>query len=45
MQYFTFKLDSESQNLCVISSPFGRFKYKCHLMGNKQSSDIAQEVM
>ena len=41
MQYFTFELDSESQKLCVISTPFGVYKYKRLSMGIKQSSDIA----
>ena len=45
MQYFTFEQDSESQKLCVISTPFGLYKYKRLPMGIKQSSDIAQEVM
>ena len=45
MQYFTFKLDSDSQKLSVISTPFGLYKYKHLPMGIKQSSDIAQEVM
>ena len=45
MQYFTFELDADSQKLCVISTPFGLYKYKCLPMGIKQSSDIAQEVM
>ena len=45
MQYFTFELYPESQKLCVISTPFGLYKYKRLPMGIKQSSDIAQEVM
>ena len=45
MKYFTFELDSESQSICVISTPFCLYKYKRLLMGIKQSSDIAQEVM
>ena len=45
MQYFTFELDAESQKLCVISTPFGLYKYKRLPMGIKQSSNIAQEVM
>ena len=45
MQYFTFELDPESQKLCVISTPFGLYKYKLLPMGIKQSFDIAQEMM
>ena len=45
MQYFTFKLDTASQKLCVLSTQFGQYKYKHLPMGIKQSSDIAQEVM
>ena len=45
MQYYMFALDKESQNISVISTPFGLFKYKRLPLGVKQLSDIAQEVM
>jgi len=46
MQYYTFALDVESQNFCVISTLFGLCKYlRLPPMGVKQSSDIAQETM
>ena len=45
MQSYTFALDLESQNLCVISTPFGLYKYLRLPMGVKQSSDIAQGTM
>ncbi|KAL7473427.1 hypothetical protein ACHAXS_014034 [Conticribra weissflogii] len=45
MQYYTFDLDEESQELCVTITPFGKYKYKCLPMDLKCVPNFVPQIM
>ena len=45
MEFYTFEIETQSQKLCVISTPFGLFKYVRLPMGITNSPDFFQSIM
>ena len=45
MGYYTIRLDSGSQDICTIITPWGKYKYLPMLMGINCAPDIFQEKM
>ena len=45
MQYYTFELTENAKNMCVITTPFGNFRYERAPMGLLNSAAFAQACM
>ena len=45
MAYYTFELDDESKDLCMINMPYGLYCYRVLPLGVVQSPDFCQETM
>ena len=45
MAYYTFELDDESKDLCMINTPYGLYHYRILPLGITQSPDFCQETM
>ena len=45
MAYYTFELDEESQNLCIITLSWGKYKYLCLPRGISAVPDLFQAVI